>query len=87
MLQARSNGVGVDFVFGRNCKPAWKWKVHDGGGEGVAVGLLGRAARDQPNLGAQPSLDLSVPRLREHLSRTSTFALAYQPRGEHALTR
>ena len=87
MLQARSNGADVDFVFGRNCKPAWKWKVHDGVGERAAVGRLGRAARGQPNLGAQPSLDLSVSRPREHSSRTSTFALAYQPRGEHALTR
>ena len=79
--------AGVDFIFGRSCKPAWKWKVHDGVGGGAAVGRLGRAACGQPNLGAQPSLDLSVPRLREHPSHTSTFALAYQPRGEHALTR
>ena len=81
------DSAGVDFIFGRSCKPSWKWKVHDGVGGGAAVGRLGRAACGQPNLGAQPSLDLSVPRLREHLSRTSTFALAYQPRGEHALTR
>ena len=83
----QSDGVGVDFVLSRSCKPAWKWKVHNGVGERAAVGRLGRAARGQPNLGAQPSLDLSVPRPREHPSHTSTFALAYQPRGEHALTR